>query len=71
VRGTVTWTFLIGIIGLPYWIVLIPLHDLLLGDQLRRELAYSPALWFTLVRSPPVISGRHSTRAMTRCPTTS
>jgi Family of unknown function (DUF6498) len=46
VRGAVTWIFLVGIIGLPYWIVLIPLHDLLLGDQLRRELAQSPALWF-------------------------
>src|SRR5438093_12400518 len=43
VRGVVTWIFLVGIVGLPYWIVLIPLHDLLLGDQLRRELAHSPA----------------------------
>jgi hypothetical protein len=47
VRGVVTWIFLVGIVGLPYWIVLIPLHDLLLGDELRRELAHSPALWFT------------------------
>jgi uncharacterized protein DUF6498 len=47
VRGVVTWIFLVGIIGLPYWIVLIPLHDLLLGDELRRQLAQSPALWFT------------------------
>src|SRR6266576_3020653 len=47
VRGVVTWIFLVGIIGLPYWIVLIPLHDLLLGDELRRQLAHSPALWFT------------------------
>src|SRR5213079_1125778 len=46
VRGAVTWIFLVGIVGLPYWIVLIPLHDLLLGDELRRELAHSPALWF-------------------------
>src|SRR5258705_10534201 len=23
VRGVVTWTFLVGIVGLPYWIVLI------------------------------------------------
>jgi hypothetical protein len=43
----ITWIFLVGIIGLPYWIVLIPLHDLLLGDELRRQLADSPALWFT------------------------
>ena len=47
VRGVVTWIFLVGIVGLPYWIVLIPLHDLLLGNELRRELAHSPALWFT------------------------
>ena len=46
-RGVVTWIFLVGIVGLPYWIVLIPLHDLLLGDQLRRQLVHSPALWFT------------------------
>src|SRR5213080_3081214 len=47
VRGVVTWIFLVGIVGLPYWIVLIPLHDLLLGNELRRQLAYSPALWLT------------------------
>jgi hypothetical protein len=47
VRGVVTWIFLVGIVGLPYWIVLMPLHDLLLGDQLRRQLAHSPALWLT------------------------
>jgi Family of unknown function (DUF6498) len=45
--GAVTWIFLVGIIGLPYWIVLIPLHDLLLGDELRRQLAQSPALWLS------------------------
>ena len=27
VRGVVTWIFLVGIVGLPYWIVLIPLHE--------------------------------------------
>jgi len=47
VRRVVTWIFLVGIVGLPYWIVLIPLHDLLLGNELRRQLAHSPALWFT------------------------
>jgi len=46
-RGVATWLFLVGIVGLPYWVVLIPLHDLLLGDELRRQLAQSPALWFT------------------------
>src|SRR4030095_3589990 len=47
VGGVVTWISLVGIVGLPYWIVLIPLHDLLLGDKPRRQLAHSPALWFT------------------------
>jgi hypothetical protein len=47
VRGVVTWIFLVGIIGLPYWMVLIPLHDVMLSDELRRQLAQSPALWFT------------------------
>ncbi len=47
VAGVVTWIFLVGIVGLPYWIVLIPLHELLLGDELRRQIAQSPALWFT------------------------
>jgi len=47
IRGVVTWIFLVGIIALPYWIVLIPLHNLLLGNELRRELAHSPALWLT------------------------
>jgi uncharacterized membrane protein len=47
VAAVTTWVFLVGIVGLPYWIVLIPLHQLLLGDELRREIAQSPALWFT------------------------
>jgi hypothetical protein len=46
-RGVLTWIFLVGIVVLPYWIVLIPLHDLLLGNELRRQLMQSPALWFT------------------------
>jgi len=47
VRGVFVWLLLVGVVGLPYWIVLIPLHDLLLGHELRRQLAQSPALWFT------------------------
>jgi len=43
--GIFTWLFLVGIVGLPYWIVLIPLHDLLLGDELRQRLIESPVLW--------------------------
>src|SRR6266699_485189 len=47
VRGVVTWIILVGIVGLPYWIVQIPLHDLRLGGELRRQLAHSTALWLT------------------------
>jgi hypothetical protein len=46
VRGIFTWLFLVGIIGLPYWMVLVPLHTLLLGEDLRHRFAESPALWF-------------------------
>ena len=47
VRGVFVWLLLVVVVGLPYWIVLIPLHDLLLGNELRRQLVQSPALWFT------------------------
>jgi hypothetical protein len=45
--GVFTWIVLMGIIGLPYWIVLIPLHDVLLSRELRQHIAQNPALWFT------------------------
>src|SRR5262245_28375694 len=47
VRGLFAWLLLVVVVGLPYWIILIPLHDLLLGNELRRQLAQSPALWLT------------------------
>ena len=47
VRGVFVWLLLVVVVGVPYWIVLIPLHDLLLGNELRRQLVQSPALWFT------------------------
>jgi len=43
--AVLTWVALIAVVGLPYWIVLIPLHDMLLGHELRHELASSPGLW--------------------------
>ena len=46
--GIVTWLFLVGILGLPYWIVLIPLHDLLLGDELRQQIMTSHSLWASM-----------------------
>jgi len=36
-----------GVLALPYWIVLIPLHDILLGTEVRTELAHSVALQAT------------------------
>ena len=45
--GAFTWLVLVGIVGLPYWIVLIPLNALLLGDELRQALLHTPALWVT------------------------
>ena len=47
VGAVITWVVLLVVVGLPYWIVLIPLHDLLLGKELRRALAESPLLWLT------------------------
>ena len=47
VAGVVTWVVLVGIVGLPYWIVLIPLHQMVLGYEVRNQLAHSAALWFT------------------------
>jgi hypothetical protein len=47
VLGVVIWIFLVIIIALPYWMVLIPLHNLLLGYEVRSQLAHSPALWMT------------------------
>jgi hypothetical protein len=47
ITGVVSWIFLVGLVGVPYWMVLVPLHDILLGQELRSELAHSPALWLT------------------------
>jgi hypothetical protein len=46
--GCATWAFLVAILGLPYWIVLIPLHDLLLGEELRTQLMTSHSLWASI-----------------------
>ncbi len=47
IRGFFTWIILVAVVGLPYWIVLIPLHALLLNGELRHQIAQSPGLWFT------------------------
>ena len=43
--GVVVWLFLTGIVGLPYWIVLIPLGGLMLGEDVRQHIAATPVLW--------------------------
>ena len=45
VVGVIIWALLVALLGLPYWIVLIPLHDLLLSDELMHALRTSPSLW--------------------------
>ncbi len=47
VLGVVIWIFMVVVVGLPYWIVLIPLHNLLLGHEVRSQLEHSQALWIT------------------------
>ena len=45
--GVFCWLILVGVVGLPYWIVLIPLAAYLKSPELWRELTGSPALWAT------------------------
>ncbi|HVV98180.1 MAG TPA: DUF6498-containing protein [Rhodanobacteraceae bacterium] len=47
VVGVATWAFLVAIVGLPYWIVLMPLGDLMLAADVRQHIAHSPVLWAT------------------------
>ena len=43
--GVFCWLILLAIVGLPYWIVLIPLAEHLKNPALWQELATSPTLW--------------------------
>ena len=45
--GVVTWVFLVGIVGLPYWVVLIPLGSLMFADDVRQHIVHTPVLWAT------------------------
>src|SRR5438132_6761547 len=47
VRGVFVWLVLLGIVGLPYWIVLIPLHPLMFAAEVRRQITESPVIWTT------------------------
>jgi hypothetical protein len=57
--GVLTWLFLVGVVGVPYWLVLIPLNELLLGDDLRTQIVHAPALWLTF----SVLAGSHFLKA--------
>jgi hypothetical protein len=43
--GVGTWLFLVAILGIPYWIVLIPLGDVMLASDVRAHIAATPVLW--------------------------
>lgn len=58
-KGILTWIFLVGIIGLPYWVAFMPLHDLLLDGELWRLILRSPGLWLTFA----VLAGGHFWKA--------
>ena len=45
--GTFTWLFLVGIVGVPYWIVLIPLGDIMFASEVRQQILQTPLLWVT------------------------
>lgn len=45
--GAFVWAFLVAIVGLPYWIVLIPLGGIMFGDDVRQQILHSPVLWAT------------------------
>lgn len=70
-RGVVAWIFFVSVVGLPYWIALIPLHALLFSETLRHELAHAPALWFTFSSIAASISGKLCNPATLQCPTQS
>jgi uncharacterized iron-regulated membrane protein len=57
--GVFTWAFLVAIVGIPYWIVLIPLHDLLLGPELRQRILETPVLWALFA----LVAGSHFVKA--------
>lgn len=44
-QGVVTWLVLVVFLCLPYWIVFIPLHDLLGDPDMWRQIRTSPGLW--------------------------
>lgn len=47
--GAFVWAVLLGVVALPYWIVLIPLHDILLAPGLWDRIRVEPSVWGGLV----------------------
>jgi hypothetical protein len=47
--GVATWLILIVFLGLPYWIVLVPLGRQIFAPEVVTALRTSPSLWLTLV----------------------
>lgn len=45
--AVLVWAVLVAFICLPYWIVLIPLHDYILDPEMWRQIRSSPGLWAT------------------------
>ena len=45
--GVVAWVFLVAFLCLPYWIVLIPLHDFILDPEMWRQVRVSHGLQLT------------------------
>ena len=46
--GLFTWAILMVFLGLPYWIVLVPLGRQIFAPEVLAELRSSPAVWATL-----------------------
>ena len=45
--AVLVWAVLVAFVGLPYWMVLIPLHDYILDPGMWRQIQSSPGLWAT------------------------
>jgi hypothetical protein len=48
ILGIFVWGVLMVFVGLPYWIALIPLHEILLAPQLLTTITSTPSLWIGL-----------------------
>jgi hypothetical protein len=58
ITGVLVWLLLVGLIGLPYWIALIPLQ-LVFDVELWQQILQTPALWLTF----GMLAGGHMWKA--------